>query len=153
MGNTSRSQRLLRPPFVFLSAILSGVALNHVWPLSFVPSILWLLGPLVALSAVMLFVLSVREFRAAGTSVRGSKPTTTIVRTGPYRFSRNPIYLSFILLLIGLAVWLNNLWLLFTLIPSAVFIAVLVIPREERFLEGTFQEQYANYKVTVRRWL
>ena len=153
MGNISRSQRLLRPPIVFLSAILSGIALNHVWPLSFVPSILWLLGPVVALFAVLLFVLSVREFRAAGTSVRGSKPTTAIVRTGPYRFSRNPIYLSFVLLLIGLAVWLNNLWLLLTLIPAAAFIAVVVIPREERFLAGKFQEQYSTYKVTVRRWL
>jgi len=153
MGNISRSQRLLRPPIVFLSAILSGIALNHVWPLSFVPSILWLLGPVVALFAVLLFVLSVREFRAAGTSVRGSKPTTTIVRTGPYRFSRNPIYLSFVLLLVGLAVWLNNLWLLLTLIPAAAFIAVVVIPREERFLAGKFQEQYSTYKVTVRRWL
>ena len=138
---------------MFLSAILSGIALNHVWPLSFVPSILWLLGPVVASSAVLLFVSSVREFRAAGTSVRGSKPTTAIVRTGPYRFSRNPIYLSFVLLLIGLAVWLNNLWLLLTLIPAAAFIAVVVIPREERFLAGKFQEQYSTYKVTVRRWL
>jgi protein-S-isoprenylcysteine O-methyltransferase Ste14 len=153
MGNISRSQRLFRPPIVFLSAILLGIALNHVWPLSFVPSILWLLGPVVALFAVLLFVLSVREFRAAGTSVRGSKPTTTIVRTGPYRFSRNPIYLSFVLLLVGLAVWLNNLWLLLTLIPAAAFIAVVVIPREERFLAGKFQEQYSTYKVTVRRWL
>src|SRR5262249_55786934 len=84
-------QGLFRPPIVFLSAILLGIALNRVWPLSFVPSTLWLLGPVVALSAVMLFVLSFREFRAAGTSVRGTKPTTAIVRTGPYRFSRNPI--------------------------------------------------------------
>jgi protein-S-isoprenylcysteine O-methyltransferase Ste14 len=101
----------------------------------------------------MLFVLSFREFRAAGTSVRGTKPTTAIVRTGPYRFSRNPIYLSFILLLIGLAVWPDDLWLLLTLIPATAFIALVVIRREERFLEARFQQQYSTYKLTVRRWL
>ena len=100
---------LLRPPVVFLSAILMGIALDHVWPLDFVPSTVRLLGPLLALCALLLFVLSFREFRAAGTSIRGSKRSTTVVRTGPYRFSRNPVYLSFILLVFGLSVWLNDL--------------------------------------------
>ena len=143
----------LRPPIVFLSAILLGIALDHAWPRPFVPSTLGLLGPVVTLCAVLLFVLSLREFRAAGTSVRGSQRTTTIVRTGPYRFSRNPIYCSFVLLLLGLAVWLDNPWLLLTLVPSTAFIVVVVIPREERFLERNFQDQYASYKATVRRWL
>jgi protein-S-isoprenylcysteine O-methyltransferase Ste14 len=144
---------LLRPPIIFLSAILLGIALNRAWPLPFIPSIFGWLGPLVSLCAVILFLLSLRAFRAAGTSVRGTERTTTIVRTGPYRFSRNPIYLSFILLVLGLSVWLNDLWLLVTLIPAIGFIAVLVIPREERFLERNFHDQYLTYKATVRRWL
>ena len=85
--------------------------------------------------------------------MRGSERTTAIVRTGPYRFSRNPIYVSFILLGFALSVWLNNLWLLVTLVPAVGFIATIVIPREERFLEHNFHEQYASYKATVRRWL
>ena len=76
-----------------------------------------------------------------------------IVRTGRYRFSRNPIYLSLIVLLFGLAAWLDNLWLLLTLIPATAFIVVVIIPREERFLERHFHEQYSGYKATVRRWL
>jgi protein-S-isoprenylcysteine O-methyltransferase Ste14 len=75
------------------------------------------------------------------------------VRTGPYRFSRNPIYLSFILLVLGLSVWLNDLWLLVTLVPAVGFIAAVVIPREERFLERAFPDQYSSYKAVVRRWL
>jgi protein-S-isoprenylcysteine O-methyltransferase Ste14 len=53
---------------------------------------------------------------------------------------------------IGLSVWLNNLWLLITLVPAVGFIAVLVIPREERFLENNFREEYSSYKARVRRW-
>ena len=144
---------LLRPPLVFVYAILLGIALHWAWPLPFMPSTLRLLGPLVTLGAVLLFLLSVREFRAAGTAVRRTQPTTSIVRTGPYRFTRNPIYLSFILLVLGLSVWLNDLWLLVTLVPAAGFIAAVVIPREERFLERNFHEQYSSYKAAVRRWL
>src|SRR5260370_10913154 len=109
---------LLRPPSVFLSAILLGIALNRARPLPSRSPLLWGLGPLFTGCAVLLFLLSFLEFRAAGTSVRGSERTTAIVRTGLYRFSRNPIYVSFILLVFGLSVWLNNLWLLLTLVPA-----------------------------------
>ena len=143
---------LRRPPAVFLAAIVAGITLNQEWPLPFVPPTLWPLGAVLVLGAVSLFLLSFQEFRAAGTSVRGQKPTATIVRTGPYRFSRNPIYLSFILLVIGLSIWLNNLWLLVTLVPPVVFIAVVVIPREERFLDRNFPE-YSTYRTAVRRWM
>jgi protein-S-isoprenylcysteine O-methyltransferase Ste14 len=95
----------------------------------------------------------VREFRASGTSVRGNERTSAIVSTGPYRFSRNPIYLAFVLFLFGLALSLNNLWLLVALAVFASFISIMVIPREEQFLERTFQAKYSEYKATVRRWL
>jgi protein-S-isoprenylcysteine O-methyltransferase Ste14 len=144
---------LLRPPIIFLCAILLGIALNWAWPFHFVSSNVRLLGPLVTACAVVLFLLSYREFRRAGTSVQGSKRSTVIVRTGPYRFSRNPIYLAFILLVLGLSVWLNSLWLLVMLVPPVAIIALLVIPREERFLERNFNGQYSSYKAQVRRWL
>lgn len=144
---------LLRPPLIFLVAILLGIALNHAWPLRFTPPIVRVLGPFVTACAVVLFLLSYRAFRAAGTSVQGSKRTTVIVRNGPYRFSRNPIYLAFILLVLGLSAWLNNLWLLVMLVPAAAIIALVVIPREERFLKQNFQEQYSSYQAGVRRWL
>lgn len=144
---------LLRPPIIFMCAILLGIALNRPWSLNFMPRNVRLLGPLVTVCAVVLFLLSYREFRAAGTSVRGSERTNTIVRTGPYRFSRNPIYLAFILFVLGLAVWLNNLWLLVTLVPAVLIIAMVVIPREERFLERNFHDHYSSYKARVRRWL
>ena len=143
---------LLRPPIVFFHAILLGSVLNFVWPLRFLPSTVVWLGPVVSLCAILLFLFSVQEFRAAGTPVRGTQRTITIVRTGPYRFSRNPIYLSFIFFVLGLSVWLNDPWLLVTLVPAVGFIVAVVIPREERFFEHNFRDVYLSYKATVRRW-
>jgi protein-S-isoprenylcysteine O-methyltransferase Ste14 len=156
-GNTQETRGplpgLLRPPIIFLVAILLGIGLNSVWSLHFVLSILKWLGPPMMVCAVVLFLLSFREFHAAGTPVPGSKRPTTIVRTGPYRFSRNPIYLSFVVLVLGLSVWLNNLWLLVTLVLAISLIASVVIPREEHFLDRTFPEEYRSYRRSVRRWL
>jgi Phospholipid methyltransferase len=85
--------------------------------------------------AIALFAYSVAEFRAAGTPVPARKPTTAIVRTGPYRFSRNPIYLAFSLLQLGIGIWVNSLWLLATLVGAVALIHYVVIAREERYLE------------------
>jgi len=109
-------------------------------------------GFLVAMAAA-LFSYSIKQFRMAGTPVPGNKPTTAIVRTGPYRFSRNPIYLAFFALHVGLAILVNSLWLVATLIPTVAIIAVVVVPREEGYLTGRFGAEYLKYKASVRRWL
>jgi protein-S-isoprenylcysteine O-methyltransferase Ste14 len=111
------------------------------------------IGAGVVLLAVGLFVASVRTFRAAGTPVPGNQPTTTIVSTGPYRFSRNPIYLAFSALQVGIALWVGSLWLLVTLVPALALMSFWVIPREERYLEARFPSEYLPYKASVRRWL
>ena len=105
------------------------------------------------LTAVVLFLSAARMFRTAGTPVPGNRPTTAIVRTGPYRYSRNPIYLAFSLLQLGVAFWVNSLSILATLMPATALISFVVIPREERYLERRFPEAYLPYKASVRRWL
>jgi protein-S-isoprenylcysteine O-methyltransferase Ste14 len=82
-----------------------------------------------------------------------SLPTTTIVDTGPYRFTRNPIYLGMVLGLIGLAIALNSLWLLLTLVPFVLAIRYGVVAREEAYLERKFGDVYRGYRSRVRRWL
>ncbi len=145
---------LIRPPFVYLGSIVLGVALHLVWPARLVPaSVSRPAGVMVTLLAVGLFVSATRTFRAARTPVPGNRPTTTIVRTGPYRFSRNPIYLAFSLFQLGLAFWVNSLALLITLIPALALMTLVVIPREERYLEARFPSDYLSYKASVRRWL
>jgi protein-S-isoprenylcysteine O-methyltransferase Ste14 len=145
---------LIRPPFVYFGSIALGLAVHYAWPARFVsPSVSSPVGATLMLLAVGLFVASVRTFRAAGTPVPGNRPTTVIVRTGPYRFSRNPIYLAFSLFQLGLAVWVNSLGLLIALIPAVALMALVVIPREERYLEARFPSEYSSYRAAVRRWL
>jgi protein-S-isoprenylcysteine O-methyltransferase Ste14 len=145
---------LVRPPLVYLGSIALGLVIHYLWPARFVPPSLSMpVGAALALLAVGLFVTAVGRFRAAGTPVPGDQPTTAIVRTGPYRFSRNPIYLAFSLFHLGLAVWVNSLGLLITLLPAVLLMALVVIPREERYLEARFPSEYPSYKASVRRWL
>jgi protein-S-isoprenylcysteine O-methyltransferase Ste14 len=145
---------LVRPPFVYLASIALGLVLHLLWPVRFVPtSVSTPLGAMITLLAVALFVSAVRTLRAAGTPVPGNRPTTTIVRSGPYRFSRNPIYLAFSLVQLGLSFWVNSIALLITLIPAVALMSFVVIPREERYLEARFPSEYLPYKASVRRWL
>ena len=145
---------VVRPPLVLLASLLSGTALNVAWPLRFFPHALRLpVGCLLVAIAAVLFSYAIRQFRMAGTPVPGNKPTTAIVRGGPYRFSRNPIYLAFFALHLGLAIWVNSLWLVATLLATVAIIALVVVPREERYLTERFGREYLEYKASVRRWL
>lgn len=144
---------LLRPPFVYLASIVLGVLLQFAVPLPFFPAAFNVgAGAALVVVAIALFIASVGKFRAAGTAVPANQPTTAIVRSGPYHFSRNPIYLAFSLLQLGIAIWVNSLWLLATLVAAVALIHV-VIGREERYLERKFGAEYLAYKASVRRWL
>ena len=144
---------LARPPIVYLASILAGFGLNAVWPVEVFPRAIKSLGGLLTLVAVALFVLSVREFRRARTPIRTRKPVTTVITTGPYRFSRNPIYLSFTLLQFGLGMWANSAWVVGMLIPTLVLMSYGVIAREERYMARKFGDEYLQYRAAVRRWL
>jgi protein-S-isoprenylcysteine O-methyltransferase Ste14 len=146
---------IFRPPIAWAVAVLAGLALNWLMPLPFVPAAVptgWL-GAMVFALALSLFVCAIATITQAGSNVPTNLPTTTIVDTGPYRFTRNPIYLGMVLGLIGLAIALNSLWLLLTLVPFAVVIRYGVIAREEAYLERKFGDGYRGYRARVRRWL
>ena len=150
-GDTA-NRGVLRPPLVYATAIGLGLLVESVWPMPLVPGAT-LFGGAAMLVAVALFFSAVRAMRRAGTPVPGDRPTTAIVRTGPYRFSRNPIYLAFSLLHLGTAGVVNSLWLFVTLLPAVALMSFVVIPREERYLEARFPTEYMPYKAAVRRWL
>jgi protein-S-isoprenylcysteine O-methyltransferase Ste14 len=157
-GASSASQDVansgFRPRHVYLISLVSGMVMHLVVPLPFLPRTLAVpLGVSLVAFAIALFSYSVTKFRAAGTPMPAREPTTAIVRRGPYRLSRNPIYLAFSLFQLGIAIWVNSVWLLATLVGAVALIHSVVIPREEQYLERKFGAQYLDYKASVRRWL
>jgi protein-S-isoprenylcysteine O-methyltransferase Ste14 len=144
---------LARPPIVYLAAILVGLGLEAIWPTHVLPRALAPLGIALVAVAIGLFTLAIRALRAARTTFRTQQPTTTIVATGPYRLSRNPIYLAFSLLQLGVALWTGSLWVLALLAPAVGVVWIGTIAREERYLEAKFGDDYRRYRATVRRWL
>ena len=143
-----------RPPLVYLVSILAGALIHRAAALPFVPGTLAVpLGASLIVVAIALFASAIARFRAAGTPVPARKPTTAMVRTGPYRFSRNPIYLAFSVFQLGLAIWINSLWILVTLVGAVGLTHFVVIPREEQYLERRFGTHYSEYKSSVRPWL
>ena len=144
----------IRPPFVYLFSLIVGVLIQLATPLPFLPRAHTMpVGIALIGVAVFLFSWSVRTFRAADTPLAGSEPTTAIVWNGPYRFSRNPIYLAFSLFELGIAIWADSLWLLATLAAAVAVMHRIVIPREEGYLERRFGSQYLDYKTSVGRWV
>src|SRR6266536_4187609 len=145
---------LVRPPLVYLISLVSGAVIQLATPFPFLPRTLAVpLGAPLVVVAIALFAYSVATFRAAGTPVPARKPTAMVVRTGPYRFSRNPIYLAFSLFQLGIAIWVNSVWLLATLVGAVALMHYFVIRREDGYLERRFGAQYLDYKASVRRWL
>jgi APA family basic amino acid/polyamine antiporter len=145
---------LIRPPLLYLCSLLAGGALEWLVPLPVFPA--WTespLGPVLIAVALVLFVLAVREFARARTPIPTNEPTQAIVRSGPYRVSRNPIYLAFTLLHLGIALWVNGGWLLAALVATTAILRFGVIAREERYLERRFGDAYLDYKRSVRRWI
>lgn len=94
-----------------------------------------------------------RALARARTPLDPRKPTTAIVTAGAFRFSRNPIYLSLLLLYLGIASLINALWIFLLALPLVVVLQRGVVEREERYLERKFGDEYMVYKNRVRRWM
>jgi len=104
------------------------------------------IGVLLALSAMSAFI-------QARTNLRPDRPSSALVRAGPYRFTRNPMYLSLTIVYVGVAVVNESLWSLLLLPLVVAFIRIKVIGREEAYMERRFGADYLRYKSEVRRWL
>jgi protein-S-isoprenylcysteine O-methyltransferase Ste14 len=149
------AQVIIRPPLAWGLAVMAGLALDWLVPLPFIPADLpagWL-GAMVFALALALVAWAIVTMTGAGSNVPTNRPTTIIVESGPYRFTRNPIYLGMFLGLAGLAVAFDTLWLLMALVPFALVIRYGVVAREEAYLEHKFGDGYRTYRSRVRRWL
>jgi protein-S-isoprenylcysteine O-methyltransferase Ste14 len=146
---------IVRPPIAWALAALAAFALQWLMPLRFMPAAVpagWV-GGAVFVMALALAVWAIATMTRAGSNVPTNTPTTTIVAAGPYRFTRNPIYLGMFVGLVGLAIAFDSLWPLVTLVPFGLVIRYGVVAREEAYLERKFGDVYRGYRSRVRRWL
>jgi len=142
------------PPLIYLAALVVGLVLRAVAPTPFLPRDLSVgVGVLLVVIAVGLSVWGVRTMRHAGTPVSPRAPTTALVTAGPFRFSRNPLYVSLTLCYLGIAIATQALWAIPLLVVVLVVMRRGVIDREERYLERKFGAEYLRYKARVRRWM
>jgi protein-S-isoprenylcysteine O-methyltransferase Ste14 len=146
---------VIRPPIAWALAIGAGFALDWLYPWRFVPASIprAYVGGGVFAVGLALAAWAIVTMRGAGTRVETYKPTMAIVVDGPYRFTRNPIYIGMFLGQTGLAIGFDNLWLLAMLVPFCIVIRYGVIAREEAYLDRKFGVVYRDYKSQVRRWL
>ena len=145
---------IAKPPLIYLAFILIGLALGYVWPVGIFPESAWYAaGTALIVFGVVIQAVALWQFKKAGTRHETDKPATALVTGGPFRYSRNPIYVSLTLIYAGIALLANNLWVFVLLIPLHAVMQYGVIHREERYLERKFGEDYGRYKVAVRRWL
>ena len=144
----------LPPPPVYLLALLLGLGLDRRAHVPFLPrGVARLLGGPLMGGAMALAAWFARTMRGADTTMHINKPVSSLVQEGPFRYSRNPGYLSLTMLYAGIAVLRNALWAILPLPLVLYVIQREVIEREERYLERTFGEEYLAYKARVRRWV
>ncbi|HEX6643670.1 MAG TPA: isoprenylcysteine carboxylmethyltransferase family protein [Gemmatimonadales bacterium] len=146
------------PPGVPLIVVLLGMVLQRFRPilpdLSLPAAVRYGLGGLIVLGSILgLGFRAVRTMRRTGQDENPWKPSPSLIETGPYRITRNPMYLQLVLVCIGFSVLLANPWILVLTPPAALVLQELAIRPEEEYLERKFGEDYRAYKRRVRRWI
>lgn len=145
------------PPLLFVLGLLGGLLLHRAVPVALVPG-----GPApVGVAAawalvgagVVLLAWAMGTFARARTAIIPNQPASQVVSRGPYRFSRNPMYVALTAMYLGLALWRNTLWPLLLLPAVLWMLQAYVIRREERYLAHAFGDAYDHYRARVRRWL
>lgn len=153
-GRDDKPGVIAPPPVLYGGALAVGAGLDWLIPLPLLaPGAGQAPGVVLILAGLALALRCVLLFRQAGTAVEPYKPSTAIVSSGPYRFSRNPIYVALTVVSVGIGLWANSAWMLGLLLPTLVIMRIAVIGPEERYLEAKFGAAYLDYKARVRRWL
>ena len=152
--NMDHAQVMVPPPLVFLGYLIGALILNWIVPF---PApwtfVLHIVGGLAIIGGILFVSSAFVQMRKANTPVDPREPVTAVVTTGPYRFTRNPIYLGFFLTYLGFTLLDGTLW---GLIASPFLIWTItqaVIHAEEIYLAEKFGEQYKQYRARVRQWI
>ena len=142
------------PPLIYLAALVIGVALHYRAPTPFIPSgFAYGLGAVLILIGGWIVISGRQVMLKAGTAISPTVPTSALVTMGPFRFTRNPLYVGVTLCYVGIALAFQSLWALALLVVVLAVMHRGVIEREERYLERKFGADYLRYKERVRRWI
>ena len=155
IGETTDHAPIVVNPFVIVGgALMVAVLLQWLWPLPFLPTTLArIVGVLVFLLGFGFGLPAVRLMRQAKTTLNPYRPSSAVITSGPFRLTRNPLYVANLLNYAGLVVFFSLLWGLL-LLPAIVWMTNRwVIRHEESYLEQKFGGEYTRYKASVRRWL
>ena len=142
------------PPLIYAAAVITGLFLERRWSLpigggTVRTALAWVLFG----GFLFLMGSSVGIFRRKRTSFLPFRPATTLVIAGPYRYTRNPMYVAAALLVVAFGLGLNTWWPIILLVPVLGIIRRYVIDREERYMQRRFGDEYDAYAQQVRRWL
>ncbi len=154
MENSDTAGVIAPPPLLYLGSLASGAALNLLfpWPLLDAPHMLQVLGFLLAASGAFIARWSFVTMKRMGTSADPRKSSMALATGGPFRISRNPIYLAMTMLYVGAGLLLNSFWPLSFLFPLIFLMHYGVILKEEKYLEVKFGKPYLEYKLKTGRW-
>ncbi|HKU62357.1 MAG TPA: isoprenylcysteine carboxylmethyltransferase family protein [Gemmatimonadales bacterium] len=145
---------LVWPPVLYGGAFLLGVVLGKLLPLGRLPPApARIVGAMCVVAGLAIAYWGEQVMHRAGTNVRPDRPSTALVMDGPFRYTRNPLYVGLTLLYAGVGLLIPSTWPLLLLVPVLLVMRWGVIAREERYLEGKFGEPYRVYVRRVRRWL
>jgi protein-S-isoprenylcysteine O-methyltransferase Ste14 len=142
------------PPLLYMGAMGPGLLLDWLVPLQrFSSASCPVAGWILAFAGFVIGFWGVRTFIRAGTNVRPDLPVTALVTDGPFRYSRNPLYMACTIIYLGITLSVGSLWLLVMLIPTLAVMHYKIVRREEEYLEGRFGDSYRAYKAQVHRWI
>ncbi len=149
-----RPEIAIKPVWYFTMYFIIGVGFDTLFPTNAFPENLrFTLGAGLVLAGAILNSSSIGCLKRHHTNHETNKPARVLITDGPYRFSRNPIYLGFMCLYLGLGIFLNNLWIFVLGAPLFITVQAVIVAREEDYLAGKFGEEYSDYCQSVRRWL
>ncbi len=143
----------IKPPLVFVATLVIGLLVDWVKPMPARPDRWGGLGIIFCGIAIALMGGAALALKRRRTDVRPWKPTTALVTEGPFALTRNPIYLGFALLQVGIGLWSDKLAVLLMTVVGIAITNNVIIAREESYLFRKFGAEYERYLAQARRWL
>ena len=155
VGERDAPDIVVLPPVLVGGTMIVGLIIHYLlWQVNVLPMLLSrILGVVLFVSSGVLAHFAHRAMQRVGTNVLPTQPTLALATDGPFRFTRNPLYIAAIGVYLGTTLWVNSLVMLLLIIPMALVLHRGIVLREERYLAAKFGDEYDAYRTRVRRWL